>query len=345
MAINVNIPSQFREYANLAAFPTTGSAKILYVAKNTNKLYRWETSAYVEVSASAASSWGSITGTLSNQTDLQSAINGKQDTLVSGTNVKTVEGQSILGSGDISITKSDVGLGNVDNTSDADKPISDATQTALNAKQNNLISGVNIKTVNSQSILGIGAVTVQDTLVSGTNIKTINGSSVLGSGDLVVSATANPSVIVLNTTDGTAVTGTLVETISRSLLIPANTFTSSGMLEVVARVFKTGTLGAQSFRVYKNTTNSLTGATLIGSFLGANSAVFAQGIRTYRINSNTLTGFSTALSVLTDYASSTNAEVSTTFTTSVDNYILFAIQLVSSTDSSVVKMARATKYI
>jgi hypothetical protein len=33
-------------------------------------------------------------------------------------------------------TKSDVGLGNVDNTSDANKPISTATQTALNAKQN-----------------------------------------------------------------------------------------------------------------------------------------------------------------------------------------------------------------
>ncbi len=32
------------------------------------------------------------------------------------------------------LTKSDVGLGNVDNTSDADKPVSTATQTALNAK-------------------------------------------------------------------------------------------------------------------------------------------------------------------------------------------------------------------
>lgn len=34
-----------------------------------------------------------------------------------------------------SLSKSDVGLGNVDNTSDANKPISNATQTALNAKQ------------------------------------------------------------------------------------------------------------------------------------------------------------------------------------------------------------------
>lgn len=50
---------------------------------------------------STSASWGSITGTLSSQTDLQSALNAKQATLVSGTNIKTVGGTTILGSGDI----------------------------------------------------------------------------------------------------------------------------------------------------------------------------------------------------------------------------------------------------
>ena len=40
------------------------------------------------------------------------------------------------------ITKSMVGLGNVDNTSDANKPVSTATQTALNGKQNTLTNPV-----------------------------------------------------------------------------------------------------------------------------------------------------------------------------------------------------------
>lgn len=75
-------------------------------------------------------------GKLQNQ--ITSLDTSKQDTLVSGTNIKTLEGQSLLGSGNIDLTKSDVGLGNVDNTSDADKPISTATQTALNAKENTL---------------------------------------------------------------------------------------------------------------------------------------------------------------------------------------------------------------
>lgn len=39
------------------------------------------------------------------------------------------------------LTKSQIGLSNVDNTSDAAKPISTATQTALNAKQNTITTG------------------------------------------------------------------------------------------------------------------------------------------------------------------------------------------------------------
>jgi hypothetical protein len=60
-------------------------------------------------------------------------------------------------------------------------------QTALDAKQDDLVSGTNIKTINSTSLLGSGDVAVQPTLVSGTNIKTINGNSVLGSGNLAIS--------------------------------------------------------------------------------------------------------------------------------------------------------------
>jgi len=47
--------------------------------------------------------WGSITGTLSTQTDLQSALDAKQDDLVSGTNIKTVNGNTLLGSGNLTV--------------------------------------------------------------------------------------------------------------------------------------------------------------------------------------------------------------------------------------------------
>ena len=43
------------------------------------------------------------THAISEITNLQSTLNGKQATLVSGTNIKTINGNSILGSGNISI--------------------------------------------------------------------------------------------------------------------------------------------------------------------------------------------------------------------------------------------------
>ena len=112
------------QFNTLADFPATGSSDYFYLAKDTNKLYRWTGSAYAEISATANAVWGQIIGTLSEQTDLQNALNLKAP-INSPTFTGTVSG----------ITKAMVGLAQVDNTSDLDKPISTATQSALNNKQ------------------------------------------------------------------------------------------------------------------------------------------------------------------------------------------------------------------
>lgn len=43
------------EYANLAAFPATGIAGVIYVALDTSKIYRWSGSIYIEISPSPGS--------------------------------------------------------------------------------------------------------------------------------------------------------------------------------------------------------------------------------------------------------------------------------------------------
>lgn len=91
-----------------------------------------------------------------------------------GGSVDSVNGQT----GVVVLDKGDIGLSNVDNTADLSKPISTATQTALDAKA-------------STSALTSGLAGKQDTLTSGTNIKTVNGTSLLGSGDLVVGGSNN----------------------------------------------------------------------------------------------------------------------------------------------------------
>jgi hypothetical protein len=155
---------------------------------------------------------------------------------------------------------------------------------------------------------------------------------------------ANPSVIDLKVTNGTAVTGTTNTTISQNILIPANTFTSAGgALEFMARYQKTGTAANYSSTVYINTSNTLTGANALAWF-SSNPNTLIQGIRTARISANTLTVYPANTTALSDYAATSTAQTSVAFDPTVDNYLLFAVQLNDGTDSAVVEMARAVKY-
>jgi ribosomal protein L35AE/L33A len=67
------------EVANYASLPATGETGKIYITLDNNKIYRWSGSVYVEIAANNAI-WGSITGTLSNQTDLQNALDAKVPT-------------------------------------------------------------------------------------------------------------------------------------------------------------------------------------------------------------------------------------------------------------------------
>jgi len=83
--------SNNREFAK--AIPNIGVNKIVGTTDGINP--EW-----VEQTGGAAV-WGGITGTLSDQTDLQAELDAKQATLVSATNIKTINGSTILGAGDL----------------------------------------------------------------------------------------------------------------------------------------------------------------------------------------------------------------------------------------------------
>jgi len=83
------------EYTNLAGFPASGTTGKIYVALDTNKIYRWSGTTYIEVSPTVGTIWGGITGTLSNQTDLQNALNLKYNT-PTGTTAQYVAGDGSL---------------------------------------------------------------------------------------------------------------------------------------------------------------------------------------------------------------------------------------------------------
>ena len=125
----LDVQDSLSEYPALANFPATGVANRLYLDRSNNRLYRWSVDQYVWVSADAntavtsqtAARWTTArTLTLSGKVDGSASIDGSANVTL---NVTGLNG-----------TKADVGLGNVDNTSDLNKPISTATQTALNLK-------------------------------------------------------------------------------------------------------------------------------------------------------------------------------------------------------------------
>lgn len=112
------------EYADQTAFPATGETGKIYVAIDNGKVYRWSGSAYVEISGSPGSTDAVPEGSVNlYHTTARAAAAAP---------VQSVAGRT----GAVTLGKADVGLGNVDNTADADKPISTATQTALNGKAN-----------------------------------------------------------------------------------------------------------------------------------------------------------------------------------------------------------------
>jgi hypothetical protein len=84
----------------------------------------WNDLTYASSGNAVNAQWGTITGNLEDQIDLQTVLSSKVSQTTS------VNGHAL--SGNVSLTASDVGLGSVDNTSDAAKPVS-TSQAAADA--------------------------------------------------------------------------------------------------------------------------------------------------------------------------------------------------------------------
>jgi hypothetical protein len=153
------------EYANLAAFPGTGETGKIYVAIDTGKVYRWSGSAYVEISPSPGSTDAVPEG----------SVNLYHTT---GRAAAAAPVQSVAGrTGTVTLTKSDVGLANVDNTADASKSFT-ATQIS-----NSTTAGRTLLTAADataqRSALGLGTAATLNVGTSANNVVQLDGSAKL----------------------------------------------------------------------------------------------------------------------------------------------------------------------
>jgi hypothetical protein len=178
----------------------------------------------------------------------------------------------------------------------------------------------------------------QNTLVSGTNIKTVNNNSLLGSGNLTI----GPRLMGYSGILGTPTTGNTI-TICHSLLIPANTLNSNNILQVVFRMYRqSGNVGQMYGRIYFNTTNSLTGATLISGIFSFNAGQFILYCeRNYSYDGTSLraTGGNTI-----EYNPGTTIQT-TAFNRTVNQYILFTMQCQNIADVANIDMYKVFAYV
>jgi hypothetical protein len=163
----------------------------------------------------------------------------------------------------------------------------------------------------------------QAALVSGTNIKTINSTSLLGSGNI----TTNPRTLA--SVNGSNLIGTANQ-ISASVLIPAGTISTNNTIYIKGLLTKTAGSTTSTPRVYINTTNSLTGATLIGSPVTMTSTTYFQRTeRHFYFDGTNLNGIISNSVVANDITS--GVITLTSFNPATPYYLIFAIQNSSTT--------------
>lgn len=265
------------------------------------------------------------TGLLKNTAGVPStAVAGTdyQAPLVSAANIKTINGNTLLGSGDLTISGGGTGSPGGSTTqvqyNDAGNFAGDATftfnkatgavgvsslvsagpVTGFNLSGTNTgdqdLSGLVTKTttVNGHALSSNVTVTASDvgaqaTLVSGTNIKTINSTSILGSGNLVI-AGGGAGTTAIGYTTGAG--GTVTQATSKSTGVTLNTL--SGEITLTA----SGSVSANGGHIAFVLTNSTISATdllilnhVSGGTIGAYclNAVCAAGQATIYVSNMT----------------------------------------------------------
>jgi hypothetical protein len=196
---------------------------------------------------------------------------------------RTVNGHAL--SADVTVTKADVGLGNVDNTSDLAKPISTATQTALNAKATAGPVTTSGLTMNTARLLGrttaaagaVEEITVSTGLSLASGVLTATGGSAITALTGDVTATGPGSVAAT-----LATVNSTVGTFGSASLIPVVTVNAKGLVTSVTTIALSagpaaaGTLTGTTLAA--NVVNaSLNSITPTGGTLSVAGAVTATG--------------------------------------------------------------------
>ena len=195
------------EYANVAAFPTTGETGKVYVETTGNTTYRWGGTAYVKITSGEVSSVAGKTGV-------------------------------------VTLTKSDVGLSNVDNTSDASKSVASASKLTT------------VRTINGIAFDGTSNITIADSTKAPISSPTLTGTP-----------TAPTAAVTTNTTQ-----------IATTAFVQAVNVADTGSSATTLKLKTARTIGGVSF---DGTTDiNLPGVNIVGNQSTSGNAATASKLAT-----------------------------------------------------------------
>lgn len=179
--------------------------------------------------------------------------------------------------------------------------------------------GFDSKSITGAEIIESAQEGMQPTLVSGENIKTVNSTSLVGSGNIAIST--NPRTLA--SVNGLNLTGTTMQ-ISASVLIPSGTLVANNSIYIRNLLTKTAGSTTSTGRMYINTTNSLAGATLLASAQNMTGANYFQRFeRNFFFDGTNLNVFNTTTQTPHDLAISSMTLFS--FNPLIDYYLIFAV--------------------
>lgn len=160
---------------------------------------------------------------------------------------------------------------------------------------------------------------ISEVTADGYASKYVTGAEIIGA---IPTPETNPST--LSSSVGLNLTGTTMQ-ISASVLIPAGTLVANNSIYVRNLLTKTAGSTTSSARIYLNTSNTITGATLLASGQNMTGANYFQRFeRNFFFDGTNLNCFNTSTQVPHDLAISSMALVA--FNPLVDNYLIFAVQ-------------------
>lgn len=284
------------EYANLASFPVTGVTGKIFVALDTNKIYRWSGSTYIEINASSGGgTWGSITGTLSNQTDLATALSGKQGTITLTTIGST--GTATLIGNTLNIPNYSGGTGTVGTIS---RNVQNFTATA----------GQTTFTISGGYTAGYIDVFVNGVRLTSVDYAAANGTTVVMTAGLLVGDIVDVMVYT-----GIALTGTA----------PMSFNTTTGAISISQATTSTnGYLSSTDWNTFNGKQSSSTNLTSLSGLTYASASfvkmtaagTFALDTNTYYLASNP-SGYTNNTGTVTSVAALTLGTTGTDLTSTV----------------------------